>query len=212
MVALTDETIGFLSPSADMRELSALMAKMHDEMIATMALPSELLNPSNIAPIKWKRPMPDAYDDENPNTRNAAEFLEALTEKVKTGELFVGDLVVDRSNNDRARMNISIKIVRGKNAQDEVDLPATGQYAPKLPEKKPQLTQQQMRQQEARRAMQWQRPANSLDSYRQPEPTFGYDDLPSPADGYMEEEAQELTGAPARQKPPDGTRDLDLDI
>ena len=229
MVALANEKIDMLPPSPYMKEMVDFIAKMNDEMMATMALPSGLLYPSNIAPLKWKRPMPDVYD-ENPNTRNANEFLAALVAKVKAGELVIGDFTVDRSKNDPCRMNIAIKIVRG--TAEEVNLPTTGQFAPKpaqiqqrpLPSRYPNLSERQR--QIKQRALQWQRggpPADyvALDKYGQPEPVFeGSYDLPSPSDpvGYSEREEQELIGAPARPepparpKPPEGTRDLDLDI
>jgi hypothetical protein len=222
MVALTPETIDLLPINPDMKGFVEQMEKLRGDLMAVMALPSELLNPNNIAPSKWKRPMPDVYD-ENPNTRNAGAFLTALAAKVAAGELVIGDFTVDRSRNDPCRMNIAIKVVRG--TAGEVELPATGEFAPKAaqtpqrPLQTRQPTQLERQRQIKQRALQWQRggpPADyvALDKYGQPEPVFegGYSDLPSPNDGYMEEEEQELIGAPSRQKPPEGTRDLDLDI
>jgi hypothetical protein len=229
---------------------ASIEAEVRAKMYASMALPAELLNPANIypgPPIK-SNPMPDA-NDENPNVRNATEFLEALIARVKAGELFIGDLVVDRPYNDARRMNITIKAVRGKNARDNADLPPTGRYAPKrdggrLPtalelqqakergyvpnDYKPNTPlENRLVRDGGRSPTAWElqqvkergfvpNDYKQLDKYRQPEPTFGYDGpIESPTDFYTEAEERELIGAeptPPRQKVPEGTRDLDLDL
>jgi len=56
--------------------------------------------------------MPDA-DEVNPRIEGALKKLLEITDRLKTGELMIGDFFINASSTDPCRMNIEMKIIRG---------------------------------------------------------------------------------------------------
>src|SRR5579864_67866 len=66
----------------------------------------------NTAPKQTCDPMPDA-DEVNPRIEGALKKLLEITDRLKTGELMIGDFFINASSTDPCRMNIEMKIIRG---------------------------------------------------------------------------------------------------